>query len=85
MKTSWAFLKSMIQFWALGLNTSIVHWSPDVVVLGGSLMNKISIEKVRENLTKILTAFERLPKIKIGTLGDECGLYGALHYLNTQN
>lgn len=68
---------------ALGLNNTIVHWSPNVIVLGGPVMNHIPIQKVKSYLKKMIEVFPHLPKIKKGELGDLAGLYGALHYLNT--
>lgn len=76
------------QFWnniarllAYGLTNTIVHWSPHVVVLGGSLMQSIPIEKVRFYLKEILTIFPTHPPIKVATLGDVGALYGALTLL----
>lgn len=65
---------------AYGLNNSIVHWSPEVVVLGGGLINHnaISIVKVRKYLKQTLRVFSAIPLIKKARLGDESGLYGAL-------
>ncbi len=67
---------------AVGLNNTIVHWSPDVIVLGGSMMKKIGIPipRVREHLKKILR-FPAMPAIRKASLGDLGGLYGALAFL----
>ncbi|MBI2326738.1 ROK family protein [Candidatus Curtissbacteria bacterium] len=61
-----------------GVHNSLLHWSPDVIVLGGSMMKSISLEKVTENLDKILTIFPKAPLVKRAELGDKGGLYGAL-------
>lgn len=66
---------------AYGLNNTIVHWSPDTMVIGGSLMKKISLVAVREYLKEYLTIFGRVPILKKAKLGDHLGLYGALAYL----
>jgi predicted NBD/HSP70 family sugar kinase len=66
---------------AVGLNNIIVEWSPDCVVLGGSMITgnpAIPLEKVEENLKNILKIFPKLPLIKMAELGDFGGLYGAL-------
>lgn len=63
---------------AFGVHNSILHWSPDVVVLGGSMMKSIPLDKVTENLHKILTIFPKAPTVKRAELGDKGGLYGAL-------
>jgi glucokinase len=69
---------------ASGLNNAIVHWSPDVVVLGGGMMKShgISVDRVKDYLKDILKVFPSLPEIRKAELGDFGGLYGALHYLN---
>jgi len=70
---------------AYGLHNTILHWSPDVVVLGGAMMIKspgISIERVREYLKKIMKTFPELPDLKLATLGERGGLHGALAYLS---
>jgi len=63
---------------AYGVHNSILHWSPDVVVLGGSMMKSISLEKVTATLHKILIIFPKVPPVKRAELGDTGGLYGAL-------
>lgn len=75
------FWRRIAVFLAYGLNNTIVHWSPEVVVLGGSLMNKIEIGVVREELAKILKIFPEIPVLKKGELGDIGGLWGAVVYL----
>ncbi|MBI3589740.1 MAG: ROK family protein [Candidatus Liptonbacteria bacterium] len=75
------FWDKMAEILAYGVNNTIVHWSPDVVVIGGSMMKKIGIKipRVEIHLKKIMRAFpDNLPKIKKATLGDFGGLYGAL-------
>ncbi|OGM25643.1 hypothetical protein A3D00_02755 [Candidatus Woesebacteria bacterium RIFCSPHIGHO2_02_FULL_38_9] len=69
---------------AAGVNNMIVHWSPDVILLGGSVSRKINLDKVSEYLKQMLTIFpeSEFPPIKKTSLGDLGGLYGALHYLN---
>ncbi|MBI3335208.1 MAG: ROK family protein [Candidatus Portnoybacteria bacterium] len=79
------------QFWdekakllALGLHNTIVYWSPDVVILGGSMMKEIGIpiERVTYHLKKIMKIFPELPPIKKAALEDEAGLWGGLAYTN---
>lgn len=69
---------SLAKWLAYGLNNSIVHWSPDTIVLGGSVMNIIPIARVRFHLGKIFSAYPKLPTIKRALLGDFGGLYGAM-------
>lgn len=65
---------------AVGLYNMILHWSPDVLVLGGSMMN----EENGFRLADVVKALERLPvlfplpDVRVGALRDAAGLYGAL-------
>ncbi|MHB8651822.1 MAG: ROK family protein [Minisyncoccota bacterium] len=73
----------LAKFLAHGINTTIAYWSPDVVVLGGSMMREVGIhledvEKHLENIFKITPSF---PPIRKAELGDVGGLYGALAYI----
>lgn len=70
---------------AVGINNVLVFWSPDIVVLGGSVMKSIDIEKVRNYTKETVRVFSELPPIEKGILGDEVGLWGALAYLNQKS
>ncbi len=67
---------------AIGLNNILVLWSPDIIVLGGSVMKSIDLNTVRQKFKEVATIFPELPSIELATLGEEGGLYGALSYLN---
>ncbi|GIW61231.1 MAG: N-acylmannosamine kinase [Patescibacteria group bacterium] len=69
---------------AVGLNNIIVHWSADIVILGGSLMEKINLEKVKEYLADILQIYPIIPKIVRSELNEASGLYGALALLKLE-
>lgn len=77
------FWDEMARLLAYGLNNTIVHWSPDIVVIGGSMMNKIGIpvDRVRAHLKGILHIYPELPFVEHSALGDIGGLHGALHYV----
>lgn len=78
------FWENMAKLLAYGLNNTIVHWSPDVVVLGGSMINgdpAIPIESTKKYLRDTLRIYAAFPKIKKSLLGDLGGLYGALEYI----
>lgn len=66
------------RYLAVGLNNTIVHWSPDIVVLGGSVMQSISLDKVKTYLKDYLTIFPAAPEITLSKLGNESGFYGGL-------
>lgn len=72
------------RFLAVGLNNTIVHWSPDVVVITGSVGLHIPLGSVAEHLSALMTIFPTHPQIVYGTLGKLSGLYGSLQYLKTQ-
>ncbi len=74
----------LAKFLAYGLNNTILHWSPNVVVLGGSMMVRevgIKISAVEKHLKKILTIFPELPEIRKAELGEIGGLHGALAFI----
>lgn len=67
---------------AYGLTNTIVHWSPDVVVVGGSMMKEVGIpiDAIRKHLAETLKIFPELPLIEKAELGDFGGLYGSLAF-----
>ncbi len=68
---------------AYGLHNTILHWSPDRVVLGGSMMNEIGIplERVQFHLDTIMKKFPVLPELAHSALGDVGGLWGGVALL----
>ncbi len=69
------------RYLAIGLTNVSVHWSPDIIILGGSVSKSIPLEKVQAYLKAFLTIFPEPPQIVKASLGDEAGLYGALELL----
>ena len=76
---------------AVGLWNSILHWSPEVVVLGGAMMLMtpgIDIKNIKKYLVLIakqIRILPELPEIKLVELGHLGGLHGSLIYLKSQN
>lgn len=66
---------------AYGLNNVTVHWSPHCIVLGGSVMKSVPLDKLQNYFQQITTIFTKLPDLKLSALGDSAGLAGALTYL----
>ena len=68
------------RYLAFGLHNTILHWSPNRIVLGGSMFKEIgiSIDAVRAHLDEIMHMFPTLPEIVHSGLGDVGGLYGGL-------
>lgn len=67
---------------AIGLYNTTLHWSPDTIVLGGSMIlgkNSIPLPRVVASLAqRLATTYPTVPVIKKAELGDSAGLYGAL-------
>jgi predicted NBD/HSP70 family sugar kinase len=80
-----AIWDELAKFLAYGLNNTIVHWSPDVVVLGGSMMKEVGIPvpAVKKHLAEIMKIFPIMPDIEKAELADFGGLYGSLAYART--
>lgn len=86
--TDAAFWEELARMLAYGLNNTIVHWSPQVLVLGGSMIvgdPAIPVERVEHHLREILDIFPDIPNIKPAALGDYGGLHGALARLRVAN
>ncbi|MBI2097450.1 MAG: ROK family protein [Candidatus Vogelbacteria bacterium] len=75
------------QYLAIGLANTLLHWSPDCLVLGGSMFKTpgFKIEVIASLIGDHLTIFSRLPIIKSAALGETNGLHGALVYLLSQS
>lgn len=73
------------KYLAMGLNNSIVHWSPDIVILGGSVSNSIPLDKVNKYLKEYCTIFPNPPGVVKVTLNHEAGLYGALELIKSRD
>ncbi|OHB18564.1 MAG: hypothetical protein A2854_00325 [Parcubacteria group bacterium RIFCSPHIGHO2_01_FULL_56_18] len=65
---------------ATGLYNTVMHWSPDTIVLGGSMivgMNPIPIARAEASLRSMLKHYLKAPAVKMAQLGDNGGLIGA--------
>ncbi len=73
---------------AVGLNNVTVMWSPEIIILGGSVVLKRSpflFEQIKFHFKKIHTIFNELPTLKEAELDDRGGLIGSLFYLQNKN
>ncbi len=72
--------EELAQLFAYGLHNTILHWSPDRVVLGGSMFNEIGIpvERVKAHVAQIMRKFPTIPEIVHSELGDVGGLWGGI-------
>lgn len=71
----------VIKYLSIGLHNIIVSWSPEIIILGGSVIKSIPLEKVKVKVSEYLTIFPQGPDIVLAELGDEAGLYGALQLI----
>lgn len=69
---------------ANGLRNTVLYWSPDAIVLGGSMVvgdPRIYLEDIIRHTEEVLAGFVPCPVILDATLKDEGGLYGAMALL----
>lgn len=71
------------KYLSLGLHNTVVHWSPDIIVIGGSVSQSIPLDKVKVYLKNYLTIFPNIPVLAKAELGNKAGLLGALALLTT--
>lgn len=67
-----------VRLLAIGIHNVTVLWSPEMIVLGGSLMQKVDLNLVKKYAKEQMTRFPKIPEIVLGELGDKAGLIGAL-------
>lgn len=73
--------EELAKYLAAGLKNTIVYWSPDVIVLGGSMIvgdPRIPLVPIISYTKAALGNLMPCPKIVDATLKDEGGLFGAM-------
>jgi predicted NBD/HSP70 family sugar kinase len=72
---------------AIGLVNTIVHWSPDIVILGGSVAqnNNVSTELIETIIKQQLKVFPNIPIIKKAELGEKSALIGGIELLKSKS
>lgn len=70
------------RYLGLGLCNTIVHWSPNIVILGGAVMKSVDLNKVKIYLKEYLTIFPQSPEVILAKFDTDGGLYGALQLIN---
>jgi predicted NBD/HSP70 family sugar kinase len=86
--TDAVFWDDIAHYLAYGVYNTILHWSPDVVLLGGSMVVRtpgISVSDVTRHLSTIASRYTTLPPLRKAELGDFGGLYGALTYVTQKS
>ncbi len=66
---------------SIGLHNSILHWSPDVVVVGGAMARDLNADRLREQIAKLMKIHPEIPEIRIAELGSIGGIFGGFAYL----
>lgn len=72
------------KYLAMGLHNTLIHWPTENIILGGgvTLHSDWDIPKMESELRELMKNYPQQIHIKICTLGDEAGLYGALTLLS---
>jgi predicted NBD/HSP70 family sugar kinase len=70
---------------SIGIHNAIVFWSPEIVILGGSVMQSVDLTKLTDYIAKEMKIFPKLPEIVRSELSEKSGLVGALAYLKQQS
>lgn len=73
--------KDLAGYLAQGMRNTTLYWSPDVIILGGSMIigdPRIEIDQIRKATFEALDGFVECPHITVSALGDGAGLWGAL-------
>lgn len=73
---------TLTKWLAYGLHNVLVMWSPDVLVLGGGLINShcVLIEQLQDQVQKVMYIYDQVSPFVQAQLGDENGLYGAIAF-----
>ncbi len=77
------FWRERVKFLSCGLVNTALYWSPEVIVIGGGLAYKYDLGLAETLMVGTKSNLPYFPKLIPSSLGDEGGLYGALHLLQT--
>lgn len=73
--------RSETQLIAIGLHNLNMMWSPEIIVLGGSVSQRLDIEEIKVQMGQMREMFPKLPEMVKAELGDKSGLIGALELI----
>lgn len=81
-------LHDMAEILGEALYNTVLAWSPDTIVLGGSMItgqNAIPLDQVEETVNRLVkTIYPHAPRVVKAKLGRLGGLYGAMAYLKNR-
>lgn len=80
-----AIWDQLANYLAHGLRNTIYYWSPDTIVLGGSMITgdpSIPVDAISRHTSLLLEEGVDAPLIKKAALKDDSGLYGAMVLLS---
>jgi predicted NBD/HSP70 family sugar kinase len=63
---------------AIALYNLMLHWSPQTITLGGSMMRDIPLAELTKQLHRLPSVYPQWPLLQPAMLEDKGGLYGAL-------
>jgi predicted NBD/HSP70 family sugar kinase len=64
-------------FLAIGLFNTALYWNPKLIVLGGSMMVDIKLDKLQVEMNNLPDVLAQRPTLVLAKLTDEAGLIGA--------
>jgi glucokinase len=73
--------EAIVDVIAVGLHNSILHWSPDVLVVGGSMSKDLKADILKQKISALMKIHPSIPEIKIAELDSIGGLYGGMAFL----
>lgn len=77
-ENAWEEIEEIV---AVGLNNVAVMWSPEVIILGGNVPQKLNFDNVNYKLKERCKIYPEAPLVKMATIDEKGGLFGALAYL----
>lgn len=82
-----AIWNQLAEYLAYGLRNTVLYWSPDVIVLGGSMITgdpRILLDDIRRHANEVMGEELSCPLIVDADLGDLGGIYGGMALLRAQ-
>lgn len=79
--------EELAEIFAVGVYNSLLHWSPERVVFGGSMFNDIgiSVDRVKHFVEMVNVKLPEVPPFVHSSLGNVGGLWGGLARLRQLN